>query len=61
MSEQQAVVNVRAGREFAKSVFEQLGVTFTRAEWAAMNFETGTDYPSPFADVVPFPTPSKEQ
>lgn len=45
-----------------RSVFEQLGITFTREEWAAFNMEAGTDYPYPFADVVALrPTPSKEQ
>jgi hypothetical protein len=40
-----------------KSVFEQLEITFTREEWARMNEVAGTNYPYPFADIIPFPAP----
>lgn len=41
-----------------KSVFEELDVTFTRDEWAEFNQKAGTNYPYPFADVLPFPPPT---
>lgn len=40
-----------------KSVFAELGITFTREEWARMNELAGTSYPYPFADVIQFPAP----
>lgn len=41
-----------------KSVFADLEITFTREEWARMNEVAGTNYPYPFADIIPFPKPT---
>lgn len=43
------------------SVFQQLGITFSRQEWAALNAKEGKNYPYPFADIVPISTALNEK